>query len=241
MKFDRRPATSGAKLPVKFQSDWSIFSKLHTVVKLRKICRKFISRKTDHSRYKHGLPLHLWVAFCDRATVFEQQSIDCISLHDCWWPEDTRNQGPFSISDKTSCCKIPWSLEAVRFVSRIRENCNMAISDGQLKYHQIRYPRWKHFFITHRNQRKQAYLYLSYKHLFVYLFVGFNQGFVHIFTRLYCFFFFVFFFFFGGGGFCPHTHTRTPLAKSRLCAVSNAPRSWEKREGCDSVSRCIPQ
>ena len=28
---------------------------------------------------------------------------------------------------------------------------------------------------------------------------------------------------------------------ARLCAVSNAPRSWEKREGCDSVSRCIPQ
>ena len=147
------------------------------------------------------------------------------------------------------------------------------------------------FFITHRNQRKQAYLYLSYKHLFVYLFVGFNQGFVHIFTRLYCL---------GGGD---SAHTRTPLAKSlctrdssiaifflllsdcseiwqapqqyccrharqitnrcdnsnyssldqvvcfcpvvcifaRLCAVSNAPRSWEKREGCDSVSRCIPQ
>ena len=149
------------------------------------------------------------------------------------------------------------------------------------------------FFITHRNQRKQAYLYLSYKHLFVYLFVGSNQGFVHIFTRLYCL-----------GGIL-HTHTHTPceipvnppgiaalpfpfsycriapkfdrhlsstaadmpvklqsdaiiLTSSldqvpvvcfcpvvcifaRLCAVSNAPRSWEKREGCDSVSRCIPQ
>ena len=151
------------------------------------------------------------------------------------------------------------------------------------------------FFITHRNQRKQAYLYLSYKHLFIYLFVGFNQGFVHIFTRLYCLG--------GGGGFCKHTHTHTPceipvnppgiaalpfpfsycriapkfdrhlsntaadmpvklqsdaiiLTSSldqvvcfcpvvcifaRLCAVSNAPRSWEKREGCDSASRCIPQ
>ena len=148
------------------------------------------------------------------------------------------------------------------------------------------------FFITHRNQRKQAYLYLSYKHLFVYLFVGFNQGFVHIFTRLYCL---------GGGGRILHTHAhplRNPCAPgiaalpfsvsycriapkfdrhlnstaadmpvklqsdaiiltssldqvvcfcpvvcifARLCAVSNAPRSWEKREGCDSVSQCIPQ
>ena len=131
------------------------------------------------------------------------KAIDCISLHDCWWPEDTRNQGPFSISDKTSCCKIPWSLEAVRLVSRIRENCNMAISDGKPPDY---IPKMEAFFITHRNQRKQAYLYLSYKHLFVYLFVGFNQGFVHIFTRLYCLG--------GGGGFC--THTRTPLAKS-LC------------------------
>ena len=103
-------------------------------------------RKTYHSKYKHGLP----VTFMGRILrpgdrLWTALPIDCISLHDCWWPEDTRNQGPFSISDKTSCCKIPWSLEAVRFVSRIRENCNMAISDGQLKYHQIRHPRWKHF------------------------------------------------------------------------------------------------
>ena len=129
----------GGPLPVvpsclsNFKAIGVFFCKLHTVVKLRKICRKFISRKTDHSRYKHGFP----VTFIGRILrpgdrLWTALPIDCISLHDCWWPEDTSNQGPFSISDKTSCCKIPWSL-------------NMSISDGQLKYHQIRYPRWKHF------------------------------------------------------------------------------------------------
>ena len=49
-----------------------VFSKLHTVAELRKMHRKFISRKTDHSRCNMGCPFHLWVAFGDRTTVFGQ-------------------------------------------------------------------------------------------------------------------------------------------------------------------------
>ena len=52
------------------------FSKLHTItmIKLRKINRRFISHKTDHAMSEYGLtrPFHLWVAFVDRATVFGQ-------------------------------------------------------------------------------------------------------------------------------------------------------------------------
>ena len=49
-----------------------IFFQLHTVVKLRNIRGKFINSKLDYSMCKYGLPVHLWVAFGDRATVFGQ-------------------------------------------------------------------------------------------------------------------------------------------------------------------------
>ena len=59
-----------------FKAIGVFFSKLHTItiIKLRKINRRFISHKTDHSMSKYGLtrPFHLWVAFGDRATVFGQ-------------------------------------------------------------------------------------------------------------------------------------------------------------------------
>ena len=54
LKFDRGLGTNPAcQLSKRFE----YFPKLHTVVKWRKICRKFISRKTDYSRCKHGLPV----------------------------------------------------------------------------------------------------------------------------------------------------------------------------------------
>ena len=54
------------------------FSKLHTVVKCRKICRKFIGRKTDYTRCKYGLP----VPFMDPIWWLG----DCFGQH--WWCSD---------------------------------------------------------------------------------------------------------------------------------------------------------
>ena len=39
--------------------------------------------------------------------------------HGCWWHDETRSQGLYSLSGKTSYRKISWTLEAARFEFRL--------------------------------------------------------------------------------------------------------------------------
>ena len=62
------------------------FTKLHTVVRLWKICRKFISRKTDHSRCKYGLPFpfmgRIWWPGDRLQTALLKSAISTVGAHD---------------------------------------------------------------------------------------------------------------------------------------------------------------
>ena len=72
MKFDRQPATSSAKLPVKFQSDWSIFPNYIQLLNCENSVGNLLVAKRTTQGANMGCPFHLWVAFGDRAAIFGQ-------------------------------------------------------------------------------------------------------------------------------------------------------------------------
>ena len=47
----------------------------------------------------------------------------CSHCHPHWWPADAKDQGPVSVLDKTSYCKISQSLEAAKIVFKMY-NCS---------------------------------------------------------------------------------------------------------------------
>ena len=71
----RWPTTSGAKLPVNFQSDWSIFPNYTQLLNCEKSVANLLVAKRTTQGANMGCPFHLWVAFGYRATVFGQHCI----------------------------------------------------------------------------------------------------------------------------------------------------------------------